>query len=409
MFELNRDNVSEISYVDQPVSVLGAVALAYSAARVKVTLSSFRSYVSRGDAPAPAFREGRQPFWDSAEVRKWANEYASRTQGPVAEVEPPGPLLLSSWREPGAEIPGAGKISDLERAYLALEQLPKVIDRYSAMATGLAVRAQEFEEDLAMAPERPSFWANPAENWRAARALRAVRDGMPALKGRHLEYEVLRDQATAELEHVAGWLERAVAWLPLRAEVRRRQQLHSAFDDWLLSAALESVLPRGAVQSTYEFAVADPARVSYLLGGSESGGRSWPTRHIASHPEIPQNSIVLAGVDFGFRWHVYEEHGIAPAKSTPGVANSGGDWRIAWIPETHELYAELRDSGTNGVHLITTVPEVATFESMLTWLSPFESIQRFPGAFGLLQQEIAIQKSTGWRGLASLNLEERAW
>lgn len=42
-----------------------------------ITASTWRAYVARGQAPAPARRISRTPLWDRADVLAWATRAAS--------------------------------------------------------------------------------------------------------------------------------------------------------------------------------------------------------------------------------------------------------------------------------------------------------------------------------------------
>lgn len=64
-----------------------AVNLARSLGR-KITLTTWRGYVHRGEAPGPARHVGRTPLWDEAEIRDWAADPAAwRTRTQQAAID----------------------------------------------------------------------------------------------------------------------------------------------------------------------------------------------------------------------------------------------------------------------------------------------------------------------------------
>lgn len=406
MFHLDRTNVALFESQRQPVSTLGAIALASQHAQVRVTLSSFRTYVSRGEAPAAVLREGRQPFWNPDDIRAWAESFASRTQRQDGDIAPPPPLLLSDWREVrGTAIPAAGEASELVRAYAAREQLPSMIASFAkaeaAHATSAQIAQVELDEELDTGWSLSTLLANS----RTLRAKRATREGLPLLLEAQRINAERRERATAELEHVEEWIAAAEEWVPARAEQRRRQDAQRAFEEWLQELGEQSRIPTTGLFDTRDFAILNPARVSYLTGNKAEDEPGWRQNAAEVLAGERGNGIVLAGADFGYKWLL--EHDLedaAGADNHDWGARGGWDgrWRLSWAQETGELYFETRTARRGLVALVGRIPDVAGFQAVYTWLAPFEALQRTRGAYALLMQEIQIQESTGWRGLSAL-------
>jgi hypothetical protein len=77
-----------------PVEWTTADVVAYLAEQGQpMSASGWRSYVARGQAPAPARRVGRTPVWDAAAVRAWqaarpGRDWRAGLSGPARR--PPG-------------------------------------------------------------------------------------------------------------------------------------------------------------------------------------------------------------------------------------------------------------------------------------------------------------------------------
>lgn len=411
MFHLDQTNVARFASQRQPVSTLGAIALASQHAQVRVTLSTFRTYVSRGEAPAAVLREGRRPFWNPDDIRAWAESFASRTQGKDSDVAPPPPLQLSDWHEVrGASIPVAAEASELVRAYAAREQLPSMIASFAKAEANHATSAQIEHDDLD--EELYTGWSLSTllANSRILRAKRATREGLPLLLEAQRINAERRERATAELEHVEEWIEAAEEWVPARAEQRRRQDTQRAFEEWLQELGEQSRIPTTGLFDTRDFAILNPARVSYLVGNRPEDEPGWRQNAAEVLAGERGDDIVLAGADFGNEWLLeHDLEDVVEADSHGWGVRGGWDgrWRLSWAHETGELYFETRTARRGLVALVGRIPDVAGFQAVYTWLAPFEALQRTPGAYALLTQEIQIQESTGWRGLSVLASTEQ--
>ena len=77
---------------DAPLITLQQALSICTDAERPLTASTFQTYVSRGVAPAPAQRSGRQPLWNADEVSAWAHAAINTSpQSPSTEPTPEHP------------------------------------------------------------------------------------------------------------------------------------------------------------------------------------------------------------------------------------------------------------------------------------------------------------------------------
>lgn len=109
-----------------------AVNLARSLGR-KITLTTWRGYVHRGEAPGPARHVGRTPLWDEAEIRDWAADPAAwRTRTQQGAVQAAVRDALAEIRQQ-CEVTEQGYLSIVNDGYNPRE----TVIEYGAKLDGL--------------------------------------------------------------------------------------------------------------------------------------------------------------------------------------------------------------------------------------------------------------------------------
>jgi predicted DNA-binding transcriptional regulator AlpA len=68
-------------------TVIPTVPLIKEETGTELSVSTFRGYVSRGQAPAPVEKIGRTPLWKRSEIVKWANNRPG--QGARTDIRKP--------------------------------------------------------------------------------------------------------------------------------------------------------------------------------------------------------------------------------------------------------------------------------------------------------------------------------
>lgn len=379
------------------VSTLGAIGQAYRIADVRTTLSSFRSYVSRGEAPAPAFKVGRQPFWDRQDIWTWAKKFAQKSPTRNAEAEPPGALALGQWTHRAlGSLPAPGEASDVERAYLALTHLPRYIAQCGQAEAHHGRMAREQEEASLRVATPARTLADHWDGWRLRRQTAASSDAADTYRRWQQETRQAMAAAQRELGATQEWLTRVQAWTAEQTVIRRRRETDTAFEGWLEAAAAQHRVSSAELIPTHVYAANDRHRIAYLMDAASGPNAEDLTFEALS--KARRGSIALAGADFGYEWRVLTEHD--PAFLNRSVSEAAAGWRLSWNQCTTEMYLERRKERVQPmVYPLTSLPTSATFEAVVAWMEPFETLSRFPGAFGVLKQEIAIQEASGWVSL----------
>lgn len=351
----------------------GAVALSWWKGR-RCTESTFRTYVSRGDAPEPVTRVRRQPFWSRKQLEAWLA--ADVDQRRAAPVDPPAleladPSLLDVEEDSGDAI----------RAAQALEQLPGVIAELEQIV-GANQRRQDAVVERHQDAVLTSLSPGAIVEWAmASRRARAEEQEIELLAGRVDRALPHLQAARGDLERTKQWIEQVRAWSTAVATDLAAERESRTADAWL--RGLDDHLPLDGALTTVEYALADPARVSYLIS---SGQRTWADLSPEERRAVEPGAIVLDGADFGYRW-------VIPIRA--------GEWRLSW--RRSEMYFELRAPHEDPIvlPLASIEPPAALLRDEIEWLAPFERIQSTPGAAGLLLREIELEDSVGWPGLRS--------
>lgn len=349
------------------ISIYGVVALARGAGH-RLTDSSFRSYVSRGDAPAPATHYRRQPFWHREAVLGWLER---RQDGRRAEAPHPPRLQLNITHE----LDIAPSIGDAELAEAALDQLPRII-KDSAELVGLnRQRKDTVARRLEQTPTTPWRLDTVLTKVRENRRIREDEAALAKFSDRLAEAETFHRAACDDYEATIQWLSAVQAWATSRAATVSAEREARQASEWM--ATLDDDVPTSDLTTTRAYADEDPSRVSYIVGSP----KRWADMNAEERANVPESRIILTGADFAYTWRV------------PGHI---GDWRLSWH-RTH-LYLERRNPTSRGLVLpLAEVPSaVGLLEYEIAWLRPFEQISNLSGATGLLLREIQLQDRVGW-------------
>lgn len=349
------------------ISIYGVVALARGAGH-RLTDSSFRSYVSRGDAPVPATHYRRQPFWHREAVWGWLQR---RQDGRRAEAPRPPRLQLGVTQE----LDLAPSIGDAELAEAALDQLPRII-KDSAELVGLnRQRKDTVAQRLEQAPKTPWRLDTALAKIRENRRIREDEAALAKFSDRLAEAEAFHRAACDDYEAAIQWLSTVQAWATFRTATVSAEREARQASEWM--ATLDDEVPTSEITTTRAYADEDPSRVSYIVGSP----KHWADMDTKERANVPESRIILTGADFAYTWRV------------PGHS---GDWRLSWH-RTH-LYLEKRSSTARGLVLpLAEVPSaVGLLDYEIAWLSPFEQISNLSGATGLLLREIQLQEKAGW-------------
>lgn len=366
------------------VSVYGAVALSWGKGR-RCTESTFRTYVSRGDAPEPVTRVRRQPFWSRAQLGAWLA--ADVDQRRSAPVDPPAleladPGLLDVEEDSG----------DAVFAAQALERLPGVIAELEQIV-GANRRRQEAVVERHQDAVLTSLSPGAIVEWAmASRRARADQQEIERLAGRVDRALPHLQAARGDLERTKQWIEQVRAWSTAVATDLAAERESRTADAWL--RGLDEHLPLDGALPTVEYALADPSRVSYLINSGQGPWGAfapeqkplWGDLSPEERRAVDPGAIVLDGADFGYRWSI-------PIRA--------GEWRLSW--HRSEMYFEFRSPHEDPIvlPLASIEPPATLLRDEIEWLAPFERIQSTPGAAGLLLREIELEDSVGWPGLRS--------
>lgn len=382
-------------YGDGPLTTYGALALA-SSYGTRITLATFRGYVSNGDAPAPERKVGRHPLWNQEEVREWASGLKQR-RGKVAEPEAPGhyvPEILEHFSPDHFDLDEERiqEMSEAELIFHVYNALPRLIgnlegsaDRYERVTQDRLEKINGLEE-LPTGMSVAALWTWIIDS----RKIRASRNELEAIYARHSKIIDLLNVAKLTYSKCALWLESSQSWSRWTEMAQREAKEAKVLEDWWSSLDAEAAEWTSRIVRTQDYALEDPRRVSYVLELRRKIGEypAWSRMNDEQRTAVPENKLVLDGADFGYRWEV------------PGWS---GVWRLGWIERSGELYLERRLQGAHGsvLPLISTPAqgEGVRLDEVMDWLAPFERVQSQRGALGLLLREIAEQEKMGWPSL----------
>lgn len=374
--------------IDSPLSIYGALAVAYDHG-TRLTLPTFRGYVSNGDAPKPAAHVGRQPFWERSEITAWASEFLrdARKQEPV---QGPGRLELeiidhlnAQWLELDSEQ--IEVMSDAELAFECWKRLPGLISRLRNLQHSWAQKVKWHADELELYSERsglPSL-ATVLQWMGDRRVARQCQEELERVQEKHLHTSNLLSVAEKDLDRCETWLAQLRGWARWSETLQRDARESAALERWWDALDAEVETWSGRAVPMKEFAMSSPDHVSYVMDEGDWGTLSEQQRNAAD-----SGAIVLSGADYGYYWTV------------PGWS---GRWRLSWILSSGELYLEYRNPHEALVVIpVAKTPAQGRTTSMADvsrWLEPFERIQRRKGTLGLLAREIGVQSKLGWPSL----------
>lgn len=387
---------------DGPLTTYGALALA-SSYGTRITLATFRGYVSNGDAPAPERKVGRHPLWNQQEVRDWASKMKQR-RGKVAEVGAPNryvPEILEHFSPDVFDLTEARieEMSEAELIFHVYSSLPRLISNLQGSADRYERVTQDRLQEINQLEELPTGMSVAALwTWIIdSRKVRANRNELEVIYARHSEIIDLLRVAKKTHSACTAWLEALQSWSRWTELAQREAKEAKVLENWWGDLDSEAAEWTKRVVNTRDYALEDPRRVSYVIERRPKDMQYpvWSRMNDEERGAVPEHKLVLDGGDFGYDWEV------------PGCS---GRWRLGWIERSGELYLERRLQGARGsvLPLIKTPAAdggVSMFEVM-DWLAPFERVQSQRGALGLLLREIAEQEKMGW---PSLIHEDKVW
>ena len=149
-----------------------------------------------------------------------------------------------------------------------------------------------------------------------------------------------------------------------------------------------------ADESSVDFVLENLLRLSYLHFGSEmSSDRTGPlwTEFMGDPHGFKERGgyLALKGMDFGYHWR-HEQYDVL------GVRHPGR-WRVSWIQETNELYAENRQDDM--VWLIGKVPSDTDSTAMLYWFLDVEPRRDEMNSLGIVLDLFKDDQINGFRSL----------
>lgn len=355
-----------------------------------LTESTFRTYVSKGNAPAPAHKEGRVPIWDAEQIAAWAaGELESVNSRHAAELyaqahvaaDASGPLMLHSEHLITLDL-----TLPTHEAVVKLEK--DLTERLGALEDAVTRMEQTLGRRLTTEPEREvdggTTLMRILRRWNGGRQDRARQAYLDQIAGHLAITRGARDAAAHDLPAVKSWIAGLLMWAH-DEQTRRHQQLLS---EEVAAERAARELDLTACVTEVEFVRADHRRLAWFSCDRDIDRAQVLAMIDAGHD--PQVYLGLGGADFGYRWR-------HDSTDNPHWRDHAqGSWRVSWIDSTGELYAH---STHHHKVLLLGVTRPTTVETMIAWMLPLESQQSQRNSLALLAAAFREQQEAGFPNL----------
>jgi predicted DNA-binding transcriptional regulator AlpA len=411
-----RPNFGHTSIMDDQRLLTLAQVLSVAADNGRpVTPSTFRTYVAKKLAPQPTRRQSRTPLWDRADIEAWLQDdldrasFAHAVQAlgiPEESTAVQGISLRTSHLvrlDPALPFPDAlvEAEGDLESRIVDLQDL---VGRLEAVVTTASMH-----ESLP-STSRQGLVAGLLQRREAARTYRQQTQQAAEVAAELEATTIALREAQEDLEQVRESIMNLLAWAEKEKKRRVARMLNEEVEREREERRLDE--SRG---TRYESAIAfigeDDRRLSWVAG--PSGQRDEPSKAevlkaISGEPsdfDPFDIFLVLSGADFGYRWR----HDDTYAKRSSSLDRQG-EWRLSWIPESGELYAQYRPAlrgwtapssrsiNSAPVWLIGCTP-VTSLRAMTEWLEPIERRQSERNSLSIVFDAFDEQESAGFPAL----------
>lgn len=366
------------------ISIHGSLAILANSG-IRITPSSFRSYVSRETLPQPETTIAGTRFWDEHEMRDATKQlHAERQHNEPPEVDAPGPLHLTS----PTYIEEATKLSDAQLAEKIMTSIDEQITLLLSLVSRHQNRRSTIEQQM-LSLQVEQQMLSLLQRWQSGRQLRQ-------LEGSRDIYQEFEQNAEASVEALLNdksateaWLDQLYRWAKWREHMGERQAESASYQQAREDLGHLIARHRDRLVTASEWTLENPRRLAsaWLPDGvkpTEEGIETFLT-------ENPQgiDHRHLGGADFAYRW-----------KGEP-LRDHSGDWRLSWVMGTSELYftEALSQHGPNHVLPVCTTPAGTSLDDMIQWLLPFEGIAKEHNSVGLVLEEAELQKRCDWPSL----------
>lgn len=371
------------------IPIAGVLAILAQGAH-PLAASTWRTYVSRGTAPQPASHIGVTPMWDAAVVQQWADQREEDLAAAAGVLPPARPVRLRHTATHGIDL------DPTLPAYEALDAAERQLrERYGAITADLPRHHRAL--DRARADHQDALDGAGTITQMAGQLTHLGRVGRTRVIAEFAETRMasllqLRDALKDDLDTIGPAVDRMLAWAKQRAvekglEAESSELAREWADRYIAPGAI------GRVYSPRDFVLEDPRRLARSsdprLDGL-IGDEAIEYLRTADH----DIALVLEGVDFSYDWHLDEPDMTKILDDTNRYLTPASLWRVSWIPETHELYAEALHE--NRVWLLAEDLPRAGQRQIETWLNPFERCQRQRNSLPWLAREADQQRQDGW-------------
>lgn len=374
---------------------LQQVLIACAEADRPLAANTFRTYVAKGLAPAPAHRQGRVALWEATQVRSWAAGGLGSLAGQhAAELYARANPTADASSPLAVRAEHLVRLDDTLSAHEAAVKLEAdLVDRLAMLADEVArietLMGRQLAHQRASGPAEGAIVGRILRRCKAAHEDRARQLYLQALAEQLAAARAGRDAAKANLTATRSWIAGLLVWAQNEQARRHKAVLEQ-------EAAAERSLDLSGCVSEAQFVRQDHRRLAWFTPDGELDRAEVLARIDAGAD--PKVRLVLEGADFGYRWRL---DGTDRPHRSGSAEHAAGTWRVSWINSTSELYAH--NPRHHQVLLLGATPPTS-LSTMIAWLAPMERHQSQRNSLAMLAEAVTEQREAGFP-----NLTTSAW